>query len=232
MKIIYRISDLGYKKEKPPYVTKLGCFLHFFNRFRGYDIRVIADNVSDETYKFLCEHIGEEFIIRTSLSNAQSFLYAVRYAIENFDDDEKVYFAEDDYLYTKDAPQIIAEGLDIADYSSGYDHPDKYMDPSVGGNPQVSEGGELSRVLVSSHRHWKTTNSFCMTFATRVRTMKEDIGIYKKHCEGTHPEDYSMCLDLVSQNKRRLISCLPAVSTHGETRWLSKFIDWEKEIKE
>lgn len=29
MKILYRISDGGYKKNKPSYVTKRDCFTHF-----------------------------------------------------------------------------------------------------------------------------------------------------------------------------------------------------------
>jgi hypothetical protein len=39
-----------------------------------------------------------------------------------------------------------------------------------------------------------------------------------------------MCCDLYKLKGRRLVSCIPAVSTHGETQYLSKFIDWEKEF--
>jgi len=61
-------------------------------------------------------------------------MYSVEFAIRNFDENEKIYFSEDDYLYTREAPKIIEEGLTISDYSSGYDHPDKYVNRNEGGS--------------------------------------------------------------------------------------------------
>jgi len=231
MIILYRISDGGYNKIKPHYVTKRGCFLHFLKIFKGYDIYVFADNVSDETYNFLNDYIESNKIIRTSLSNAGSFMYSLNFAINNFKDNNKIYFAEDDYIYTEDAPKIIEEGLDIADYSSGYDHPDKYINHNEGGpNPFIENGGEFTRVILSNSRHWKRTNSCCMTFATKVGTIKKDYNIFKKYCSTTHPYDFQIFCDLYKLNGRRLISCIPSVSTHGEIEWLAKFINWENEF--
>lgn len=231
MKIIYRISDGGYSKNKPPYVTKWGVFQHFMSVFHGYTIYVVADNVSDETYEFLTHHITPDKIMRTQLNNAGAFMYSVNFAKNTFSDDDNVYFAEDDYIYTKDAPKVIEEGLSIAEYSSGYDHPDKYLNHSEGGpNPFISNGGESTRVLVTASKHWKFTNSCCMTFAVKVKTIKEDFGIYTHFCGfGAHPYDFQMFCELMKT--RKLVSCIPAVSTHGENAWLSKFVDWEKEIR-
>lgn len=231
MKILYRISDGGYNKIKPYYVTKRGCFLHFLKIFNNYDIYVFADNISDDTYNFLKQNIENTKIIRTSLSNAASFMYALNFAIKNFKDDEKIYFAEDDYIYTQEAPTIIEEGLDIADYSSGYDHPDKYINHSEGGpNPFIEKGGELTRVILSKSRHWKLTNSCCMTFATTINIIKQDYDIFEKHCSTTHPYDFEIFCDLYKIKERTLVSCIPSVSSHGDTDGLAKFIDWEKEI--
>ena len=230
MKVIYRISDGGNPKTKPHYITKKGCFLHFIKIFKEYDIYVVADNVSEETYKFLCLHIDQTKIMQTSLGNAKSFLYCIDFALTNFNDDAKVYFAEDDYLYTKNAPKIIEEGLDIAQYSSGYDHPDKYINFHEGGpNPFIFNGGEETRVLTTSSSHWKLTNSCCMTFATTIKTIKEDLETYRKYCI-VHPLDFQMFTELICSKNRKLVSCIPGVSTHGETQWLGKFVDWEKEF--
>lgn len=232
MKIIYRISDGGYNKIKPKYVTKRGVFSHFLKIFIGYDIYVVADNVSDDTYDFLCQNIEKTKIMRTQLSNAGSFMYSVNFAMNNFNDNEKIYFCEDDYIYTKNAAKIIEEGLELGHYSSGYDHPDKYINHSEGGpNPFISEGGELTRVLLSNSSHWKLTNSVCMTFAATIKTIKEDIDFYNKHCGGTHPYDFQLFCDLIKTKNRKIVSSIPGVSTHGETRWLSKFVDWEKEFE-
>ena len=231
MKVIYRISDGGYNKIKPDYVTKKGIFKHFINIFTGYDIYVVADNVCDETYNFILQYVNVSKVFRINLSNAGSFMYAVDFAINNFDDTQKIYFAEDDYVYTSNAAMIIEEGLEVGDYSSGYDHPDKYINHNEGGpNPYIEEGGEITRVKLSKHSHWKITNSCCMTFATKVSTLKQDLKIYKIWCSGTHPNDFKMFLDLKRINNRNVVSCIPAVSTHGETKWLSPFIDWKSEF--
>jgi len=232
MKVLYRISEGGYKKNKPTFVTPRTVFLHFLKVFVNHEIYVIADNISNDTYDFLCNHHDKEKIIRTNLSNAGAFMYAVDYAIKHFEDSDQIYFAEDDYIYTKNAPQIIKEGLSISHYTSGYDHPDKYINHSDGGpNPFIRDGGELTRVLVTDNTHWKYTNSFCMTFATTVKIIKEDLDIYKKYCSTSHPYDFQMFTELISTKSRKLVSSIPAVSTHGETEWLAKFVDWEKEFK-
>ena len=230
MKIIYRISDGGIPKNKPSYVTKRGCFEHFLSVFKGYDIYVIADNVSEETYQYLLTHLFPENIIRTSLSNSASFMYSVDLAIRLFPDDStKVYLAEDDYLYLPIAPKVIEEGLELADYSSGYDHPDKYINHSQGGpNPFIENGGELSHVMRTESRHWKYTNSCCMTFATTIRILKQDREVYERFCRERVPADFQMFFELLQHRNRKIVSCLPAVSTHGETKWLAPFIDWAK----
>ena len=231
MKVLYRISDSGYKmKIKPHYVNPKSVFSHFIKVFVNCDIYVIADNVSDETYDFICNNISKERVTRTTLSNAGAFMYAVNYAIQNFKDSDIVYFAEDDYIYRKNAPSIIEEGLSIAEYSSGYDHPDKYTNENEISNPYISEGGELTRVLMTSNSHWKYTNSTCMTFAVKVKTIKEDLDIYRKHCSTDKTYSFEMFCELKKTRNRKLATSIPAVSTHGETRWLAKFVDWEKEF--
>jgi hypothetical protein len=230
MKIIYRISDGGYNKIKPSYVTKKNVFLHFLKIFKDYDIYVVADNVSEDTLSFLQTKMDANKIIRTNLSNAGSFMFSLDFAIKHFPLYEKIYFCEDDYLYREHAPMIIEEGLEIAEYSSGYDHPDKYINTKEGGpNPFIQNGGELTRVKVTSNSHWKMTNSCCMTFASTIKIIKEDYSIFKKHCQTTHPNDFDIFCDLYKKG-RKLASCIPSVSTHGETAYLAKFIDWEKEF--
>jgi hypothetical protein len=231
MKVLYRISDAGYNKIKPHYINPRNIFLHFIKVFNECDILIIADNISNDTYDFLCNNIDKDKIIRTQLNNAGAFMYAVYYAIHRFNDNDIVYFAEDDYVYTKNAPTIIKEGLTIADYATGYDHPDKYINQSNGGNPHISEGGELTRVVITSNSHWKYTNSTTMTFATTVKTIKEDFLIYQKYCSTKHPFDYQIFQELINSKNRKLASPLPSVATHGETQWLAKLVDWEKEVQ-
>ena len=231
MKILYRISEGGNSKVKPNYVyDKRSMFLHFINVFKQQDVYVFADNVSEEFYTFLTENYIPSKIFRLSLGNGDSFMYTVDFAIENFDKNENLYFAEDDYIYTPNAPNIIQEGLAISEYSSGYDHPDKYINHNEGGpNPLIYEGGETTRVVITKSTHWKYTNSCCMTFATTLKTMIEDYDVFKNniHSDGTIT-DFFIFRRLIATKGRRVASCIPSVSTHGETEWLAKFIDWDE----
>jgi len=234
MKVLYRISDGGNNKIKPDYVyDKEKMFLHFIKRFSEHDIYIFADNVKDSTYTFITNNYDRTKVFRISLGNSKSFMHTVDYAIAKFTPTDKVYFAEDDYIYKENAAQIIEEGLDIADYTSGYDHPDKYMNYKDGGpNPFIENGGEITRVLLTEHIHWKFTNSCCMTFATTVKVIKEDYDIFSINCMYVIPNDFNIFCELRNHNNRKVASCLPSVSTHGEKLWLSKLVSWEKEFNE
>lgn len=102
-------------------------FYKFHKGFNGYDVYIIADNINDKTFEFLNKYIDSSKIIRTSLGNSGSFLYSASFAANTFKDDNNVYFAEDDYLYLDNAGAVIEDGLRFAEYSSGYDHLDKYI---------------------------------------------------------------------------------------------------------
>jgi hypothetical protein len=47
MKVIYRISDGGYPKEKPDYITKINCLKNALKHFNQEDFLLIMDGVSD-----------------------------------------------------------------------------------------------------------------------------------------------------------------------------------------
>jgi hypothetical protein len=229
MKVLLRYSDGGSMEHKPSYVTKRGLLDHFLKTFEGYEIFIVADKVSDESFKYLSSKVQDDkHIQRTSYGCCPgSFMFGLMWMIQTLKDDDKLYMTEDDYMYTPDAPKVIEEGLDLADYVSGYDHPDKYENHSEGGpNPFVEQGGEPTRVLRGATRHWKITNSCCMTFAARIKTLKQDASLMYQFNRTMRSDDFHMFLALGKQG-RRLISPLPGVSTHGERLLLSPFIDWE-----
>jgi hypothetical protein len=138
-------------------------------------------------------------------------------------DDDIIYFIENDYLHLPNAPKILKEGFDTgASYVALYDHPDKYID---GANPLVEDGGEVTRVMLTNSCHWKLTNSTTMTFAAKVKTLKEDEAVLRAHTNGSYPRDYDMFISLRDLG-RGLVTPIPGYSTHGETAWLSPLIDW------
>jgi len=236
MKIIYRISDTGYNKIKPEYINNHDCLQNATTNAyqlvdRKKDWFIIADNISEETKNHIIETHGipKENIDYVSIGHgAGTFNLALDKAL-TFDDDEIVYFLENDYLHKLDYDIILQEAFSCgADYATLYDHPDKYIPGSRGGNPYVDEdGGEITKVYVSKSCHWKLTNSTTMTFAAKVKTLKEDQEILRKWTNGKHPNDFQMFLELRDKGKA-LLSSIPGYSTHGETTWLSPLLDWSK----
>ena len=229
MRIIYRISDAGYNKVKPDYIGNEQCLKNATEVFKDADWLVIADNVSEPTKNMIRKYIEEDSDVEyVSVGHgAGTFNLALDEALK-LDDDEIIYFIENDYLHKPESQKIIEEGFSLgASFVSLYDHPDKYISPEKGGNPYCQGGAEDTRVYLTDSCHWKITNSTTMTFAAKVKTLKHTEEILRKHTNTTHPNDFNMFLELREENKL-LITPLPGYSTHGETAWLSPLTNWKK----
>src|SRR6056300_1174752 len=129
MKIIYRISDAGYNKVKPEYINNENCLKNATEVFKDADWMVLADNVSADTDKMIQKYIDKSEIIYTAEgSGAQTFNLALVNALL-LDDDEIVYFIENDYLHKPGSQKVLEEGIQLgASFVCLYDHPDKYLD--------------------------------------------------------------------------------------------------------
>ena len=203
MKTIYRVSDNGYKKPKLPGADHFGCMNNFVATF-GFIDHVIFDNCSDLTVKKLSKFCRNQH--RTALGNAESFLYALDIALDQ--DDEIVYMVEDDYLHKPDSAHAISEGLSISDYVTLYDHPDKYG--------KMYGMGETCKLMRLNHRHWKTSVSTTMTFASRRETLRKDQHVFREVCSGKfHPNDHEIFTNLGDMG-RRLIVSIPGMSFHAD----------------
>jgi hypothetical protein len=231
MKIIYRISDAGYNKVKPPYINNENCLKNFVSIFGNEDLHIIADNCSEPTLKMIMKYVHPNAITIVSVGHgAGTFNLALDKALK-WDDDEIVYFLENDYLHKPDSDKILKEGFELdPSFVSLYDCPDKYMSPDQGGNPYCDGGAEDTRVYLTNSCHWKITNSTTMTFASKVSTLKRTEPILRKYTSGTHPHDFPMFLELRDKNEL-VITPIPGYSTHGETAWLTPLTDWEKQLK-
>lgn len=227
MLVVYRISDTGYPKEKPDYINNENCFLNALRTFNKASWLVIADNVGEKTKELISKVNNVKHV--SVGHGAGTFNLALDYAL-SLDEEETVYFLENDYLHKPEADKILEDGLDLGfDYVTTYDHPDKYLNPIEGGNPFCIGRSEETRVYLGKYCHWKLTNSTTMTFASKVKTLKEDESILRKWTSETHPHDFQMSIEL-RQAGRRIASTIPGYSTHGETRWLSPLINWKQEL--
>jgi hypothetical protein len=239
LQIYYRISDGGYNKVKPNYVNNENCLKNFTKNFDKNYIKIIADNVSEDTLKMIEKYVPSKNIERCYIGNgAGTFHKTLEYSL-SLEDDTIVYFVEDDYIHRDNSYDILIDGFNKGfDYITLYDHPDKYILPKLGGNKFCEDGSEVTRLYFSKLSHWKLTNSTTFTFAGWVKFIKKDYDIFHKYTNGYHPEsgiftghpyDFSMWLELRDRG-RTLANPIPSYSTHGESKWLSNGIDWKTYI--
>jgi hypothetical protein len=167
-------------------------------------MRIIADRCERTTVAMLT-NTGIPLIL-TDAGNAGSFRAALEMATE-CEDDELIYFCEDDYLHQHGVEKILEEGIKRADYVSLYDHPDKYT--------RFYNGGEYSKVIRTESSHWRFTASTCMTFAAKAKTLKQDKEVWLNHTSESHPWDHKIFTDLAKLG-RKLAVPLPGWACHTD----------------
>jgi hypothetical protein len=218
--VYYRISDRNngnVEKDRPKGFCKRRVFENFLEVFRGARIHVIADRVSKDTEAWLKERVDDVEV--TNIGNGgDTFCWAVGRAIRELKHTDIVYLCEDDYYHRKGAQKFIQEGLDIADYVTLYDHPDKYV--AGGPNPFIFQDGETALVCKTKSCHWKFTNSTTLTFACRVGTLLYDQEYHEKWCARGQSLDFNLFIDLRATLGRTLASSLPGYSTHLQPPWV------------
>ncbi len=237
--VFYRISDMGNPLGRTELdgtflstLNRRKCFNNFIDSFGIENLTIFADNVNDDTIEFIkSKHIDD--IIITNLGNTQGFSFLINIALERLNPENILLIQEDDYIFTKDAKQFIFEGIEIGDYVSLFDSLDKYKDSDKGGyNPLITDGGEDCKVLLGKTTVFKTTNATTGTFATKVKTLKEDYPVIMKYCQPhfPYPYDFLMFRELITQRNRRIVVPLPGKSSHVGLE-LSPFVDWETIVK-
>lgn len=201
LQIFYRISDKDKSKLKLPGATKERCLENFISIF-GTDIKVIADNCSEDLLSYLkSKNLN---IIETTLGNSASFRYALNLAI-NYSDETSIYFVEDDYLHLPQAKELLIEGLQNSEYVTLYDHPDKYG--------PLYNWGETCKIFRTASSHWKESLSTCMTFAATAKILKQDFYIWDLQTKDETPHDHKAFCCL-SKSNHKLAVCIPGAACH------------------
>lgn len=226
MKIFFRTTSNKAGKFRPEWFSYETCFRNILNEFPKDDITVFFDGDSTTDHfvsKYECN------IVHTNAgSEAQSFTNLIDHilTLEDLPDDEIVYIVEDDYLHRPGAMNVLQEAFDCldTDYVTLYDHSDKYF---PGYFERFAHGFKTNLIFTKS-AHWRTTPSTTNTFATRLKTLREDVDEHKKFSAPplTITEDHKKFHALWSKG-RMLVSSLPGYSTHVENMLMSPVFDWE-----
>ena len=130
---------------------------------------------------------------------------------------------EDDYLYLPGAESGMLNALEYSHYVTGYLHPDKFMDPALGGNPSThgENISEPTRVIQTKDHFWMMTNSTTGTFGVKLETLLSDLSVWRQFTKGKALlEDYNAFMKLRAKG-RTLLMPIPTLATHVMTQWLA-----------
>jgi len=175
------------------------------DQFSHWNIRILADNCSKDTLEMVrnvTSKASDVVIEESSIGNAGSLRKAIEWATEE-ENNQIIYFVEDDYIHESPSCQILTQGLEKSDYVTLYDHPDKY---------EFEYGyGEVTKVFKTRSSHWKWTISTTMTFATTSDVLRRDKDIWLKYTEKDHPHDHHIFTEI---GFGKLSCCIPGVACH------------------
>lgn len=197
-----------------------------------------------------------EIIELCGVGNARSYRACVAMVeYRKWDDDDIVYFAEDDYLYLDDAFVRLREAVEALPevaYFSLYDHPAYHR--------KRSQRLFIARRPARTVRDltWRAVRSTCMTYAARVGALRSDSWVHYVCCRGAMPLDYAMwsilegaggfplhrllkaaeapyARSIVGRNVARIVRSkpphrlyapVPSMATHMQTSMLAPGRDW------
>lgn len=232
MTILYRSTGDEKKEGRPVFFAKLLC-LHSLLQSVQYvqppaNIVFINDGHMPNDRLWIMQSHGK-IVSLEGIGNSQSYRVALDMALQ-LPDDQIVYFAEDDYLYT---PSAFTQMLDlfrdlpVINYVTPYDHPDRYT------RTDDARGG-FSRVYIAGGMHFRTVESTCMTYGARVKSLRSDAWIHRLFTKFNTPRDrgmWRMILGLKQYGlkfpKRTLVGPIPSLATHMVSTLMAPNVDWQ-----
>lgn len=224
--VYYRLASrpAAGEKEKLLGADKEACLKNCIAVFGRDNLCVYGDRLDEDTKNVV--HRSEARLIETDEGSGGGNFRAAAQNAMRLPEETFIYLVEDDFLHRPEAPQILIDGIELgAEYVTLYDHPDKYLAPTQGGNPLVRKGGEKTTLLCGKRCHWKITNSTVMTFATTAGQLRKDWKTFLRYCGGRYTDDYKLFREL-GWRGRKLLSSVPGFATHCESKWLSPLFNW------
>jgi glycosyltransferase involved in cell wall biosynthesis len=212
--ILFRISSRGYPKLKVEGIDKYDSLNNLTSVFKEWEIICVADNCGEELLENLRTKYQFSELHITNLGNPGSFWRLYEIGLSKANDEDCLYFIEDDYLHTPNAPEVLLEGIKLFDYVTLYDHPDKYRTCDMPLNPyaKMNRYSELTEVVEGHLSLWRTTNSTTMSFALTGKTLKEDRDIWSMTEYVSRDVDFDIFCTLTKQKtllKKRFLKQLP-----------------------
>ena len=219
LNIIYRGCNLENPNEslrpgRSNGFDKRKCFDTLDRAIKNYNYVDKIFIIIDGEKGYLSDYIESKgydvrYIDVKSNQRSLSYCYDLAHSLE---DNNNLYFIEDDYWHTEDALTIINEGVEQVGLVTGYDHPDRYTN-----NDDITYGNE--HIVLSKNRHWRAAESTTCTWACSMKIFSQIYNIANEELL----EDRRFFRKLYLEKNIRLFTPIPAVSSHMMENYDSPF---------
>ncbi len=216
---------MGREEWRPEWFDYEKCFQNLLittENFPEVKFNVVYDGERDNNFIF---NYDANFHFIQAKNDYSSFQKTFE-IIKNSDiaGDDLIYLLENDYLHVTDwVPKTIEFfKLNQNNYLSLYDHNDKYMD---------FNSDLVSKILVTSSHHFRTTPSTCGSFIAKKNVLMDDINVHQQlpsfsEIFSNQPVDHVKFLILNYFKNKKVYSPVPGLSTHCLNGLLSPTINW------
>jgi hypothetical protein len=191
-----------------------------------HEVYLIGDGLRDETVSFLTGVFETEnvFNSQTRLGSGGSLLAASN-MVSDFNEDDIVFFAEDDYLFI---PEVFSTRLlDFIKFANSeiktpwFIHPTDYPD-------QYTRSFNRSYIIQTNSGYWREVSSTTGTFLCRAK----DYMLFKDYFDECYnSQDKDGNLSKIFGKNALCFSPIPSIGTHLHIGTMPNYIDWETQIK-
>ncbi|PWJ56075.1 hypothetical protein SAMN06264364_10149 [Quadrisphaera granulorum] len=187
LRVVYRSWGGENEKNRPPGYSKLTCLVSFLRAAEAVDADVVFlnDGPVAPALRGLMDRHGKVVELEGSGMRA-SYWGAISLAVDSdWDDDDVVWFSEDDYLYHPEAFTALVAAADgpeavPAQYFALYGStPDRSVHGPDEPTSEPPPGWVQLGPFRSEGRDWVRMQSTTSTLGARLGALREDKGIFK-----------------------------------------------------
>ncbi|CAK0765437.1 hypothetical protein CVIRNUC_003258 [Coccomyxa viridis] len=233
--VFYYFSDDPAQNlmARPGYAGNQACFSHFLTVFGTGNLTVLTADQNASSVSFLRGLVPASQMVALASTGSTAAFVQMLTMLSGLSGAALVYFVDGPTLHTPDALTCLSEGSQIADYCTLYDSPAMYtgsgtLSPTgLVGNFYVFQGGETTRVVVTSSAHWKYTHTPTLNVAATAQRLQQDAPTFVSFLTQPYTQATFNCMWYLIGKGATAASCIPAKATPAVTAYLAPIVDWQ-----